>query len=133
MKFRLIPHWSSDDILPSVEEFDSSRQAARRYRELTRIGANAVSVFVVEDGISSRISPTRLRRLALEEDNKLGRLTRSARRAVASAVLGMIASALPSAFGDFGLLSSSATMRVARVARSDARRKPSFPPIAVAA
>ncbi len=122
MKFRLLVHWPSDDILPITEDFASAQAAARRYRELERAGMASITIFSMADGTTLRVSPTRLAVLSRSEQRAGNGLPRRARAAIASALLGMLASALPNAFGDFGVLATADSLRAARTTRSGARR-----------
>lgn len=126
MKVHLVAHWPSEDILPTREEFDTARLAIRRYRQLVRFGMSAVGIFAIEGGERSRISPTRLLKLAVAERRLPRRPLRRMRHTIASAVLGMIASALPGAFGDFVVVSHLGTLRAARTSRASPRRSRSF-------
>ncbi|CAN5901115.1 hypothetical protein BH11PSE3_BH11PSE3_25600 [soil metagenome] len=117
MMIRLVAHWPSDDILPALEDFTSARAAVQRYRQLMRAGMSSVSIFAVNHGIMSRLSPTRLKKLS-EAEPRLPRLVlTSARKTIASALLGICASALPNAFGDFGVVSHGEMLRAARSSR----------------
>lgn len=123
MKFRLVAHWPTDDIFPAIEEFDSARLAVRRYGQFVRLGMSTVGIFLIECGGRSRISPTKLKKLSLVERRSAPRPSRRMRNTIISAVLGMIASALPSAFGDFGLVAHLGTLRAARTSRASPRRR----------
>ena len=106
---------------------DSAQVAARRYRDLNRAGMASIAIFSMADGLTLRLSPTRLAHLSRAEQRSDSqredrRLPRRARNAIASALLGMLASALPNAFGDFGVLTDFGALRAARTSRSSARR-----------
>lgn len=128
MKFRLVAHWPTDDIFPAVEEFDSAGLAIRRYGQFVRFGMSTVGIFLIESGQRSRISPTKLKKLYLVERHSSPRRSRRMRNTIVSAVLGVIASALPSAFGDFGVVSHLGTLRAARTTRASPRRRGSNAP-----
>lgn len=121
MKFRLVAHWPSADILPTIEEHGSARTASRRYRQLMRGGMSSVSIFVSLDNSMKRLSPTALLRRAQAEPKSALRFVQ-ARKTIASALLGVLASALPNSFGDFGVVPSWGMLRAARSSRSGRRR-----------
>jgi len=123
MKFRLVAHWPTEDIFPVVEEFNSAKLAIRRYRQLVRFGMSTVGIFLVKKNEHSRISPTMLKKLSLAERPTVQPRARRMQNTIISAVLGMIASALPSAFGDFGVVSHLGTLRAARTSRANPRRR----------
>lgn len=121
MKYRIVAHWPSEDILPLIEEFETARTAARRYRQLARSSMHAVAIFSIEAGEVRRIAPTRLEKLSLAEPRERQSSWRRTRNTIASAMLGMLASALPNSFGDFGVLSSLGTLRAARSSQRGGR------------
>ena len=124
MAFRLLVHWPCRDILPMTEDFDSARTAARRYRELDRAGMASIAIFSVANGVTLRVSPTRLATLSRAEQrtSPSARMLQGVRAAVASMLLGILASALPSDFDDFGVLETAGFSRAARMARAGSRR-----------
>lgn len=120
MRYRLVIHFRSNDALPESEDFDTARAAARRRRELRGQRVAAVSIYAIDRGHLSRLSPAGLAVLARAERQQSP--GRRLRKAVAGALLGMLASALPSAFGDFGVVSASGMARSARSSQRATRR-----------
>lgn len=112
MRYRLVIHSRSDKLLPMAEDFDSAAAAARRRRELRGPRISAVSIYAIDGGLLARLSPARL--MALAQVERKRQAPRRLRKAIASALLGMMASALPNAFGDFGVVSASGTARATR-------------------
>lgn len=123
MKFRLVAHWPSQDILPSIEEHLTATLAIRRYRQLMRTGMSSVSIFVKHEGGLLRLSPSGLlKRSRAEATGSTGSRLAQIRKSVASILVAMVASALPNSFGDFGVVSSWGTLRAARGSQSGRRR-----------
>lgn len=123
MKFRLVAHWPSPDILPSIEEHLTATLAIRRYRQLMRTGMSSVSIFVRHEGVLVRLSPTGLlKHSRAESASPAGSRLAQIRKSVASALVAMLASALPNSFGDFGVVSTWGTLRAARGSQSGRRR-----------
>jgi hypothetical protein len=118
MKFRLVTHWPSDDILPTLQDFDTALEALQRFSELKTYGMRAVSIFEMDGSTARRISRRRLENLVRCCAKPTGRKRRRARKAIASTLLGLIASALPNSFGDLGVFSVSSSFRVARTTRA---------------
>ena len=116
MKFCISGQWPVADILPTSNEAASALAALRLYREFVRLGLSPVKAFqITEDGTWSEVSAWKLRCLAMAE-------SRRARKTVASALLGMVASALPNSFGDFGTVAGLGTFRAARTSQSSGLR-----------
>jgi hypothetical protein len=117
MKFRIVGRWPSDDILPTILECDSAAAAISKHRALIKLGLEPVDVFAIENGMRKRVSTYRLDILSRAEKSK-----RRGSKAIAGALLSMIASALPNGFGDFGVVPTYGVLRVARISRIDARK-----------
>ena len=62
MKIRLVTHWPSDDILPTLQDFDTALEALQRFSELKAYGMRAVSIFEMDGSTARRISRTRTRK-----------------------------------------------------------------------
>lgn len=114
MRFRLIAHWPSKDMLPESEEHTTAHAANRRYRLLRRTGASSVSIFEVRGASLIRVYPTRLERYARAELRGTRRGRPPMRNTIASALLSMLASALPNSFGDFGVVSGWGVWRASK-------------------
>jgi hypothetical protein len=91
---------------------------------LKKAGATDIEIHAFDEKGSGRTYSRRLAALAQAEKPRVKQPVRRARKAVASALLGMIASALPNGFGDFGVVSGVGRYRAARTARLDAGRRP---------
>jgi hypothetical protein len=122
MKFQILARWPSEDILPVTVECESALATIREQRALIRSGLDVLEVMALEDGSAVRVSNYRLNKLSLVERSKEAK--RSTRNVIAGALLGMVASALPNGFGDFGVVPGFVMLRMARVSRIGARRKP---------
>lgn len=123
MKFRLVAHWPSQDILPSIEEYLTAKLAIRRYRQLMRTGMSSVSIFVKHKGALVRLSPSGLLKYSRAEGTSpRGSRLSEIRKSLTSALVAILASALPNSFGDFGVVSSWGTLRAARGSQSGRRR-----------
>lgn len=97
--------------------------AIRRYRQLKRAGMPSVSIFAVDHGIVSRLSPSKLNRASKAEPREPRQASLRARKVIASALLGVLASALPNSIGDIGVVPTWDTLRATRNSQLIRRRK----------
>jgi len=106
MRFRLIVRWPSNYNLPTTYHFDSARAALEKHRILMKAGAYLVVILSVHSGETVRLAASQLAKTARLESQVVKVLSRRARGTMASMLLGLLASALPNGFGDFGVVSA---------------------------
>ena len=122
MKFQILARWPCEDILPVTVECGSALATIKEQRALIRSGLDVLEIVALENGNAVRVSNYLLNRLSLAERSKEAK--RSTRNVIAGALLGMIASALPNGFGDFGVVPGFGMLRLARISRVSGRRGP---------
>ena len=121
MQFQILVRWPSPDILPMADVFDSATKALCRYQEHTKYGLEGVEILAIDGTGEQRIPASELAALSRAELAPPRRYIRRGRKAIASALLGMVASALPNGFGDFGVVSGYGAVRAARISRQSCR------------
>lgn len=118
MKFRIVARWRSADVLSTSTTYDSATQALRAAQQMQRQGM-LLRLEAIAEEQTKRISFYRLYALHRAESGKSpvkdSRKNRR-RKKLASILLGIVASALPNGFGDFGVLGGNGGLRAGRVA-----------------
>ena len=126
MAYRITYSWGSTDILPSHVLAQSAVDALRAIGRLENEGMKRLRIDALKGERAVRITVYRLMSLARAERGAMPLHARKtkARHAIASIFLGIIASALPNSFGDFGVVAASGGLRVARITRAPDRYRP---------
>lgn len=104
-----------------VAVFDSAAAAISEYRRLAKSGIERIEIHAYDSNGCTKISLHRLEKIFHAERVAPKRPKHRARKAIASALLGMVASALPNGFDDFGVVSGYGTVRAARIPRLSCR------------
>lgn len=122
MQYRILGQWPLQDILPTTVIFHSATVAIRQYKKLIKSGLARAVIQAIDENGTSRISPHKLETLSRAEWSPSKKAKRQIRNTFASVLLGVVVSALPNGFGDFGVVSGFGTLRAAKNARMGGRR-----------
>lgn len=118
MKFLIVARWPSPDVLSTSTIYESATAALRAAQQMKRQSMQ-LRIEVIGEEQTMGISLYKLYALSRAESGKSpikdSRKSRR-RKKLASILLGILASALPNGFGDFGVLGGNGGLRAGRVA-----------------